>query len=491
MSLVASGRCVVLALTLLGPGCGSGSGAGADAGPGEIDAGEESAACQPQSGSRLRLVIREHDDGSSEVVELHDVERDEVCAYRLAADGRLRCLPKPVWTIRYLDEGCTEPVAVLVLGGPGPAPSSVRSYMDVASCGERWRHEVHKLGALLELTAGTALYRLGAGGCVASASSREEDRHAEVVRPIAPDELAAGLEGWGGGRIMMRHIASDDGSRWCDTATLLDRDLDDQPCEVAVGEDGAIRCLPRPAQLRHGFSDPDCTSEVTVVHEESCAEEPPRFAGEYVPDAECTARRRFRTVGAEVTEPLYRSYGEMCEVWEPFQSWVVLQAGPAVSPTSFAELPFTYLPGGSRLERAVRSDGRGLILDRRLFRDTTLDIQCGFRAAADGRDRCLPATGLTSGQATAGSYFADADCTIPAAAGLTWSGCSEIEPSYAVQAGPEGASVFEVTGPWAGGPLFRQSGTLCYELSGANETYWALGEEVPGAFFVAGQSATE
>lgn len=88
--------------------------------------------CSPtganRSGTRIRLRYLETPDGARVVTGVRDAQRDEDCAFQLAADGATRCLPAATELgAFYADAGCSQPVAIVsdcydapkYLSGPG------------------------------------------------------------------------------------------------------------------------------------------------------------------------------------------------------------------------------------------------------------------------------------------------------------------------------------------------------------------------------------
>jgi hypothetical protein len=125
----------------------------------------------PISGSRLKGKYKLGDDGSKayDPLVFHDAQRNEDCAYAIAADGVTRCLPTAVTTepIFYKDAACTQGVVGLVTAGPGcpftPPPYATR--VSVPLCGSPDTTSVFPTGALT--TVPSPLYYVGAGTCQA------------------------------------------------------------------------------------------------------------------------------------------------------------------------------------------------------------------------------------------------------------------------------------------------------------------------------------
>jgi hypothetical protein len=64
-------------------------------------------------GSRLKVRKLTADDGSTQQLGFHDTMRNENCVFRVALDGRERCLPDAALSVgTYSDAQCTQPILV-------------------------------------------------------------------------------------------------------------------------------------------------------------------------------------------------------------------------------------------------------------------------------------------------------------------------------------------------------------------------------------------
>jgi hypothetical protein len=75
------------------------------------------------SGQRLRARHIAGADGSQEFLGWFDNQRNEVCYFRQASDGALRCMPDGLFQGGFKDAGCTQPLAYRPKGGCVPAPA--------------------------------------------------------------------------------------------------------------------------------------------------------------------------------------------------------------------------------------------------------------------------------------------------------------------------------------------------------------------------------
>jgi hypothetical protein len=84
------------------------------------------------SGTRLKVNFISGVDGSQVITGMHDSQRNEDCAFTIAADGVLRCLPSGSYSVGvYTDAGCAQPIV-------GVAKGCTATYAIVAaatSCG--------------------------------------------------------------------------------------------------------------------------------------------------------------------------------------------------------------------------------------------------------------------------------------------------------------------------------------------------------------------
>jgi hypothetical protein len=79
------------------------------------------------SGSRLEAEWVVGADGSRAFRSLRDVELDDECSFRYAADGRLRCLPADAEVADlYADASCTTRLALVATGSCAPRFATMR-----------------------------------------------------------------------------------------------------------------------------------------------------------------------------------------------------------------------------------------------------------------------------------------------------------------------------------------------------------------------------
>jgi hypothetical protein len=108
-------------------------------------------ALAPLSGSRLVPMFLTGEDESRQFVGWFDRMRGEPCAFAVAADGTMRCLPTEVVEARFFVDGaCKQRIAAVVANKPGSCahPNYVVE-TESATCGSVPRSRVHQAGVPL------------------------------------------------------------------------------------------------------------------------------------------------------------------------------------------------------------------------------------------------------------------------------------------------------------------------------------------------------
>jgi hypothetical protein len=471
-------------------GCGSGPVGHRDAGPDQLDAGDPNAlSCDHRSGSRIRRVMRQHEDGTSEFLHLHDSEIGETCQFRAAGDGSLRCVPVADGTpvapgqVRYIDAGCS--VRLARLGTAVQDPPATILQQQVPSddrCSNRVNH--YLLGNQVGVEPGvTTIYTSDGVNCTAVLA--DGNPYFEIIGDLAPSQLVGGEESWVGGRLRMRQIDGEDGSRWCDvTGDLRDADLDDHLCSIGFGEDGEYRCQPRTRAVRTVYGDDACMNELSVSVTAVECDSGYQFTDEI---AGSCRERRVRARGSEVNDLIYTMTASGCQLDPLAEGQRVYRVGPAVSGTSFSAFTRTYLGSGGRLERGDLAADGGLRLFRSIWRDTELDGPCQFAEAADGVPRCLPAAARERAVASVMVRYADESCMTQVRVAIA-DPCHPGVPALALESGSGVARVYPIAGQ-AAGPLYELSGG-CLPIADLTG-YFSVGAEIAPTTFVAGEEVTE
>jgi hypothetical protein len=494
-----------LALALCGgPGCGSSSsprvepdagdgdagGTGSDAGPQPIRL-----SCEEANGARLRKVVRQHGDGSSEFIRLHDTDFAETCSYAVAADGVLRCLPAvdgapfADGAIRYTDDLCTAAIGQLTAPVVGDLPGYMRELVPpVDPCAGLVPH-FYQLADRLVIAPDTIIFQKVGDVCTGVAAPVTD--FFAVAAELPANTFVEGTESFtDSGRIQQPQVDGADGSRVCNTVgPLRDRDLSDHPCSLEQSEDASLRCLPEDVGPTSVFSDDLCAAPIEVaLVDETCNAD-----AAYATDpagAACQLRRRVRELGGPLAAPVFELVADVCTA--AAADPVAHGIGASVSPFSFAELtPRTDAPAaGGRLDRVdlVTDDGLRMFGSRWL--DTELDQACTFRRAADGTDRCLPQESPLELVARSISVFTDAACTATAVVGDRDPSCAAGDPKFVLEAIAGGRTRVDEAGGALPGPFFElDAAAVCIEITG--RVFYGLGDEILAQTFVGGTEMVE
>lgn len=120
--------------------------------------------------------------------------------------------------------------------------------------------------------------------------------------------------------------------------------------------------------------------------------------------------------------------------------------------------------------------------------DSSLGLQCSFRLADDGAQRCLPDTqaSYTDGQS---GYFSNGSCT----AQLAVSYCTTTVPTHALRSTgcPARYDVAEL-GPQYSGPVYEKVNGQCNAaVAPASGVLYQLADDLPAATFAAANIETE
>ncbi len=466
----------------------SGSGGGGDdAGPAPIQL-----SCQEASGDRIRVVVREHGDGSSEFVRLHDTSFAETCSYTRASDGAFRCLPvvdgSPFaeGALRFSDVRCATPIAQLAAPAGGEAPSHMRELVPAADACAPPVSEFHVLGAKLPIAPKTVIFQRIEGACTMVAAPATD--FFAITEALPPTAFVEGTQAYtDSGRIRLSQVDGADGSRSCGgQAALIDRDLGDHLCQLELSEDGSLRCLPEDVAPTSLFSDGTCATVIEVaLVDETC-----NASAAYVTDpagAACPLSRRVRALGGALAKVF-----QMTDVCAPIAAGPVAhEIGASVSPFSFAELaPRSDAPsGGDRLARIDLVSDDGLRIPARRWVDSELEQPCAFVPAEDGADRCLPVDSPTELTARSTALFTNVECTMPIQVGVRDPSCAAGDARFVLEAAGGGRTRVYEAGPAVPGPLYLLDAT-CVEAS-PGSTFYELGPEILAQNFVGGTEMVE
>jgi len=473
-----------------GAGDDGGDADGADDGDDGGDGPGSAELCVGASGSRLRRLIREHDDGTSEVIAMRDTELGGDCRFQLDREGSLRCLPVldghpfAIAQSYYSDSGCSNGVAMFT--SVQGAPPSHAVYFEGGTCSIVFHY--YELGAALSFPAKTPIYyrALPSGLCTESTvSTTPGTLYFALGAEMAPARFVAATESFeGSGRLGARTVAGDDGSRLCDRqGPMRDAELDGQACQPERAEDGVMRCLPLGYSLESVSSNSSCSPSVEAAGVSTTCDAGLEYVRDDVAGA-CNQRSQVRGIGDQLSGPFYHDTTDGCDL---VSDRLFFAPGDAIDPAGFAELSQERVALGGRLER-IDMVGDGVRLDQPIWFDTELATECQFQRAADGQLRCFPGS-PTAPQARAAPFYTDAKCegaTVERAAFRDPCGGAATPRHVVVNRG--GMRLFEIG---------QQSRETLYEYNGgcssvpSTTSIYAIGAEVPVNSLVSGTEVVE
>ena len=384
------------------PGSGDGSTRGEDS---EGDSGSGSDPDAPdvpeaRDGSRLRIEWFEPDSGPAQVTGIFDTELGIPCAFRVAADKVLRCLPTTDAKGLHFDAATGDAIPVRAV-----TEACMPSYLvdhDAATnldCEARgW--VVFEPGEFrTEVCSG-----ISGGSCI-STSGPDGDAppgsgYLFLGDPVDPATFVAGDITTPAGDTRLRHrfLEAEDGARigW----DVFDTELEG-PCAFGRTEAGELRCLPEAPYEALAYLEAE---DAWVPFEPGNTACPPDRIGrvESPSNYSCEeATQAVYGVGDDVDEVCTTTTNGACSSWRvlgedaPAGATFFL-AGEELDPSAFVLGERGQADGDGRIvaTEVVTDDGfrvaSGLM-------DTVLGEACSFSIAADGVRRCLPQT-FSSGE---------------------------------------------------------------------------------------------
>jgi hypothetical protein len=489
---------IALLLSILA-GCGfiaknppEGEGAGDAGGAGDRDGGsqEEAELCTGASGSRIVRLVRQHDDGSSEAVGLHDTEFDADCQFRTDGDGTVRCLPvqnnRPFGLAQpvFRDASCTDRVVQIPSSSnPIPVYGVIHSF-GACSAQQSW----FQLGGALSIPEGTTLYFMNAGVCTATTAG-PSGRYYALGAELTSDRFVAATETQEGtGRLAVRVVEGEDGSRVCDReGPLLDGDLGGHPCSLEHAEDGVLRCLPQGISTTRVSSEEDCSpTEPAAQINDACGTVLTHTRELAMPG--CASFWRVRELGSQLAGPVYLDDIDLgCYAGADYRFHVL---GPVVAAESFVQISIVHGPGATRLRR-LDLVADGLRVDRPYWYDSEYDLHCRFLATPDGASRCVPFAVGQERQATLVDVYTDPACEGASTRyALYDEPCGNgVTPKLAVASTVDGPRFYALGAAPAAGTYYHYTSS-CQQVSSSGQLF-AVGAEVPSSAFVAGTMTLE
>jgi hypothetical protein len=448
---------------------------------------ESSGAPAPDYASGSRLHASVYVSGTAKLFKTwHDMQLDTDCAFGLAEDGKLRCVPTGPLTIRFSDAGCTKPLLNASPCDGTPKFSGIGSSVSCPTQGPA----IYRLGPKLAAAPAMA-YEMKDTTCTAVMQSSDGDFYEGIAKVDAATlvegtltrekrsadlsvEVVRGTEN----SVETRGIVQTQGGYHCSLYLPF--------------EDIPQRCWPENVAYQEVFfSDSACQTSVafkpgygTYCHENPAAvqiepDTPPKCFSDKEPS--------FAMVGAKAGGSVYRKDGPqgMC------------MANPPVEPTSTFWTIGTSIANSSISQLVTKDEGTGPVQVRAItaatgerlrsgvFYDTARKATCRPARAGDGQLRCLP---FVNGWAQ--SYaFGDDQCRQPVLA--LGAGCARPDVTESDAPDPIGCAGFvrmynvgQTSSPAA---LFSRNGTMC-QMGGAPQPdtdYYATTGEIPPSTFPA------
>jgi hypothetical protein len=481
-------------------------GDGGDADDGD-DGGEPTPlTCVGRSGERIRQVVRNHDDGSSEVLGLTDTDIDAPCSFRVAGDGVERCLPvedearMPVFFPVYTDAGCTSRIAEFHSTEPAlPRHAMVAVGSEPFECQRTF--DFVELGAAVPLELGDTIYYLREdGSCESAFASPGPYRYSRITSVLPDSRFVGGTGRWtDGGRLAMRVVEGADGSRACVAGSFSDAERGPHPCSPQEDVGGQLRCLPASPPLSGAVStSASCTDSLVVAQvADGCDQGMDYIRRPTLPG--CRSRTSVYERGAAHAGQLYFPFSPTICYPVP-TGYAYHELGGLLPPPTFPVMTERIAASKTRLAR-VEVEGGGVHMPRPLWQDTELDVPCEFELAVDGVTRCLPGPSADEHNSLVEPFRATAqglvvqlyesdECQGPAPRHVLFQdgGCdARPPPRYAIERTFEGQRIFRV-GERITRPFHLPSS--CRAL-GPEMQVFALGEEVDPTEFVAGAEEVE
>jgi hypothetical protein len=388
------------------------------------DGGTAPALLGPVDGARLKARSHEARPGYGVFAGWYDSQLKQSCAFMLAGDGQLRCVPgspEESYYELYLDAGCTKKAPIYGSGGSPCAkvPTVIRrdEMSTLTGCPSIARaHRVRPVNRAEVFSKDATSGLCGPATDIFTSTDRlytvEEElspvsfvKGVDEVAPATPNALA----------IELHRIAGEDGSKGI--PGFRDRVTKDE-CNFDIGADGRAHCLPTFKAVRQDkrfsspgfggydhYSDPTCSTYVahSLVR---CEVRPPKLALISKTDV-CPIQKTWVSLGP-VVQKAYVANNGVCEavVSDPSVRFNELGA-----PTSIETFPSVghgideAATGPLRMEFRILPDGRRVSTGR-LF-DKEANGVCDLVNVGEGRFRCVP--GNIDGFEA--QWFADATCT--------------------------------------------------------------------------------
>lgn len=402
---------VVIGLLLAAPaviGCDAGPQTPPDGGPGPGPGPGEKEDLY-QSGSRLRARIQTSEGGAVRFLGWEDTKAKQLCAFHAAEDGQMRCVPLAgqSTSIQYLDDACTQPVAVRSCGA---SDRYVVAEIPGAACtAEDNPYAVYEVG---DAMADSPTFGSFSGTCLpwGPAAPGTELRAVSKIPAEMFVSAAVSVEPHGD-RLSAQVLRADDGAR--EILGIRDEGLD-VACDPRMDDLGAMRCAPAISALGGGnfFADAACERPLLADIGASPNCPSPRFAEAPSDPAACKKGFHAVEVGKKVSSMnVYQGEPNACgpAAFLP-PDWAFYEVGPEVDTGALPVLAVTDAGDGRlRVPRYTGPDGVPLAQAPQ-FIDSERNEACVPRLFADGKTRCV------AEQVPRFNLYSDDACTTPLAA---------------------------------------------------------------------------
>ncbi len=335
-----------------------------------------------RSGSRLRARAFVAEGGAALSQGFTDSQFDAPCAFALAADGKLRCLPGAGEQV-FVDEGCSR-IATGLMSTTAPRFLSDRGCAGTGAV-------VRRVGQRISAT--QTYVRTAAGACVAAPTFQHSFwALGEVVAPETFVAATVTRESRGGNLAIERRVA-EDGAMEVSTALL-----DTERNATCGYEYWTKRCIPRDAAWASFYGgapyfalDASCTAPIAQPSSRCGV---PSVVKVEDKDACGTRALRLTAVGGAVHHMFQRNgVGGSCSAGADAGDAVVgYELGNPLAETAFPALGIVNL-GDARIVVGALASASGEALVGATFIDTKLDAPCEARDV-NGELRCAPGTSL-------------------------------------------------------------------------------------------------
>jgi hypothetical protein len=326
------------------------------------------------SGSRLRLVFHQFDDGTRqlETEYLHDVKRDEDCYPTFWSDGAPRCTP-PTEPAVFLDSQCS-----MLLGKAPRGTTPTYFHREFVLHRQPMVSRLYTTGDRVE--APLLVWQLLDNACIGPIDADPNADYFTLGSELTSEDFArmSILPAGATSRLGYSQYTSDDGLQLPITDGMIDTLLDVGCSPFSLDGATSATCVPD-IPVADYFRDGACTEPVLAIR--SSDRMPP-----YVQHADANGCPAYARVGDAIALPSpYRRTAAGCVAAIASNDERFFAIG---EPVAFAELARHRRDEGRRIERIELVDGERIFEDTHLY-DTTLGIECALVATADG-ERCLP-----------------------------------------------------------------------------------------------------